>query len=179
MSHLTLDGPRMLLALERLDAQTERPARLIVGGGAAMVLAYAHPLATQDIDAFAAKGGLRVADLDAAAKHVARELDIEPDWLNSYFETFTGVLPNDYAERLRNVFTGKHLVVDALGPEDLLIMKCFAGREKDRPHARKLLRVATDLSIVDRQLSRLVERRYPGAEKAADFFDDLRDQEGV
>ncbi len=140
---------------------------------------YAHPLATQDIDAFAAKGGLRIADLDMAAKQVARELDIEPDWLNSHFETFTGVLPSDYAQRLRNVFIGERLSVDALGPEDLLIMKCFAGREKDRPHARKLLHIASDLSIVDRQLSKLAERRYPGAEKAADFFDDLRDQEGV
>ena len=64
-------------------------------------------------------------------------------------------------------------------PRRLLIMKCFAGRDKDLPHARKLLLVATDLSIVDRQLARLAERRYPGAEKAADFFDDLRDREGA
>lgn len=129
--------------------------------------------------AFAAKGGLRIADLDGAAKKVAKKLDIEPDWLNSHFDTFTGVLPADYATRLRPVFAGKHLSAEALGPEDLLVMKCFAGRDKDLPHARKLLRVAKDLSIVDRQLALLVERRYPGAEKAADFFDDLRDREGL
>jgi hypothetical protein len=177
--HQPLDATGMRRALELLDAELSAHARLIVGGGAAMVLAYAHPLATQDIDAFAAKGGLRIADLDAAAKKVAKKLDIEPDWLNSHFDTFTGVLPADYATRLRSVFTGKHLSAEALGPEDLLIMKCFAGRDKDLPHARKLLRVAKDLSIVDRQLALLVERRYPGAEKAADFFDDLRDREGL
>ena len=144
-----------------------------------MVLAYDHPLATQDVDAFAAQGGLRMADLDQMAKVVAAEIDIEPDWLNSHFETFTGVLPDDYSSRLRTVYEGGHLQVDALGPEDLLIMKCFAGRDKDRPHARRLIHIADDLDIVDRHLSALVERRYAKAEQAADYFDDLRDDEGL
>jgi hypothetical protein len=55
-------------------------------------------------------------------------------------------------------------------------MKCFAGRDKDRPHARRLLREHTDIGIVDRQLELLAQRRYPGAQKAADWFDDLRDE---
>jgi hypothetical protein len=169
----------MRQALAALDERLTRPARLVVGGGAAMVLAYDHPLATQDVDAFAAAGGLTIAELDREAKHVAKLLDIEPDWLNAHFETYTGVLPGDYATRLRRVFSGERLIVDALGPEDLLVMKCFAGRDKDRPHARKLLRIANDLSIVDRQLHHLVERRYPKAERAADYFDDLRDAEGL
>ena len=58
-------------------------------------------------------------------------------------------------------------------------MKCFAGRDKDRPHARKLIRLAEDLALVDRQLEYLVERRYPGAERALDYFDDLRDEAGL
>lgn len=178
-SHLALDGPRMRQAFDRLDRRLDRPAHLVVGGGAAMVLAYDHPLATQDVDAFAARGGLSLADLDAAAREVARELDIEPDWLNAHFETYTGVLPRGYAERLRRVHDGEHLRVDALGPEDLLIMKCFAGRDKDRPHARRLIRLAADLDLVDAHLQHLVERRYPGAERAVDVFDDLRDEGDV
>ena len=179
MAHRPLDQSLTLEALRRLDARISKPAQLIVGGGAAMLLAYDHPLATQDVDAFAARGGLRLADLDSMAKEVAGEIDIEPDWLNAHFETFTGVLPDDYATRLRRVYEGKHLTVDALGPEDLLIMKCFAGRDKDRPHARRLLHLADDLTVVDRHLSVLVERRYPKADRAADYFDDLRDDEGV
>lgn len=177
--HLPLDASRMKQALALLDEQVSESAHLVVGGGAAMVLAYQHPLATQDVDAFAAKGGLALSDLDAASKKVATTLNAAPDWLNSHFDTFTGVLPADYASRLRRVFTGAHLTVDALGPEDLLVMKCFAARDKDVPHARRLLRVGADLRVVDRQLTLLVQRRYPGAEKAADFFDDLRDREGV
>jgi len=177
--HAPLDATGMKRALALLDDDLTTAARLIIGGGAAMVLAYNHPLATQDIDAFAAKGGLRISDLDSSAKKIAKKLNIEPDWLNSHFDTFTAVLPSDYASRLRTVFSGKHLTVDALGPEDLLIMKCFAGRDKDLPHARALLHKLSDTAVVDRQLGLLVERRYPGAEKAADFFDDLRDREGM
>lgn len=178
MPHLPLDEALARAALARLDTMLESDVRLVIGGGAAMILAYGHPLATQDVDAFTARGGLRMADLDRFAKRVAEEMNLEPDWLNPYFETFTGVLPDDYATRLRRVFEGQHLVVDALGPEDLLIMKCFAARDKDWPHARKLLALADDLGLVDRHLSDLVERRYPRAELAADYFDDLRDEEG-
>jgi hypothetical protein len=176
MARFPLDPKRMLRALTLLDQHATGSTRLVIGGGAAMTLAYAHPMATQDVDAFAAKGGLRMAELDAVARKVADELEIEPAWLNLQFETFTGVLPNDYASRLRSVVQGERIQVDALGPEDLLVMKCFAGRDKDRPHARKLLRLATDLSVIDRQLGHLVDRRYLGAERAADYFDDLRDE---
>jgi hypothetical protein len=179
MPRLPLDEKRMRTALARLDELATQSAHLVVGGGAAMILAYKHPIATQDVDAFAAKGGLRMADLDTLARDVAEELQIEPDWLNAHFETFTAVLPRDYASRLQPVYSGEHLRVDALGAEDLLVMKCFAARDKDLPHARKLMRVAKDLSIVDKQLEYLVERRYPGAERAADYFDDLRDEAGL
>ena len=179
MVHVKLDGKTMRAAFEGLDRAIPALAHLVVGGGAAMVLAYQHRLATEDVDAFTAKGGVRVADLDAAAKRVAKALDIAPDWLNAHFETYTAVLPSDYASRLRRVFAGARLVVDALGPEDLLVMKCFAGRDKDLPHARVLLKKAKDLGIVDRQLQHLVEKRYPKAERAADWFDDLRDEEGA
>jgi predicted nucleotidyltransferase len=166
----------MLRALELLDERMDQPARLVIGGGAAMTLAYQHPLATQDVDAFSARGGLRMGELDSLARQVADELNVAPDWLNAHFETFTAVLPADYSSRLRRVYSGAQLQVDALGPEDLLVMKCFAGRDKDRPHARKLIKLAADLSIVDRQLESLVSKRYPGAQKAADYFDDLRDE---
>src|SRR5688500_17328698 len=116
MPSRALDSAGMLRALRSLEALLDRPARLVVGGGAAMVLAYDFPLATHDVDAFATRGGLDMATLDAKAKQVARDLDIEPDWLNGHFSTFTGVLPSDYATRLRVVYEGEHLRVDALGP---------------------------------------------------------------
>ncbi|MCB9708463.1 MAG: hypothetical protein H6714_06745 [Myxococcales bacterium] len=174
-AHRALDQKLMPKALALLDEKLGEPLHLVIGGGAAMVLGYKHPLATQDVDAFAVKGNT-VANLDETFKKVAKQLNIEPDWLNTHFVTFTYVLPQDYASRLRTVFQGKRLRADVLGPEDLLVMKCFAGRDKDRPHAVRLMGEAEDLVVVDRQLALLVEKRIPGAEQAADYFDDLRDE---
>ncbi len=180
MGHLPLDHDLMLKAFADLETRLEAPTHLVIGGGAAMVLAYDHPLSTQDVDAFTAKGSITLAEVDAATKATAHALDIEPDWLNPHFETYTPVLPRDYAARLKRVYAGDRLTVDALGPEDLLVMKCFAGRDKDLPHARALMRrPGLDVDLIDRHLSALVERRYRGAEAAADFFDDLRDEMGV
>ena len=174
-----LDADLMRQALEALDAHCEGPAHLVVGGGAAMVLAYDHPLATQDVNAFAARGGLSLPELDRAAREIAEELRIAPDWLNSHFETYTHVLPSDYGRRLVPVFAGEKLKVDALGAEDLLVMKCFAARDKDRPHARRLLREAKDLGVVERRLAELVEQVDPGRGGRGDYFDDLRDEAGL
>jgi len=176
--HRILDRKTLMEAFACLDRHVpgKKSAHLVLGGGAAMIAAYDHRLATRDVDATTARGGLRMADLAAASRAVAEEMDLEPDWLNPHFEVYTPVLPSDYGTRLRRVFEGERLRVDALGPEDLLLMKCFAGRDKDLSHARKLVRMAQDLDVVDRRLAELGERGYPGAARAADAFDDLRDE---
>lgn len=48
MVHRALDAGLMREAFGRLDARIAKPTRMVIGGGAAMVLAYDHPLATQD-----------------------------------------------------------------------------------------------------------------------------------
>jgi len=175
-THRRIDSAIALQAFESLDHRLTEPCRLVLGGGTAMILAHGHPVSTTDADVFPVRGSL--SDLAPHALAVARELGLEPDWLNPWFTTFTHVLPGDYGARLITVFDGAHLRVDALGAEDLLVMKCFAGRDKDRPHTIRLLKQAKDLDIVDRQLSNLIEKRIPGAEKAADLFDDLRERVG-
>ncbi len=175
-SHRRFDRALALEAFEALDRRLGEPVRLVLGGGTAMILAHAHPVATTDADVFPVRGTLN--DLAPHTLAVAKELDLEPDWLNPWFTTFTHVLPPDYGARLVTVFEGRHLRVDALGAEDLLVMKCFAGRDKDRPHTIRLLKIAADLERVDRHLSALIEQRIPGAQKAADLFDDLRERVG-
>ena len=161
----------MLDALGRLDALLERPVALILGGGSAMMLAYQLPVRTTDADAYPQGGA--IADLDPLVKQVGRELGLSPDWLNPHFSTFAHVLPEDYGKRLKDVFVGAWLRVRALGVEDLLIMKAFAGRAKDVGHARALLKRGPDLTIVEARLHALLERRVPGAREALDFLDDL------
>lgn len=175
-THRRFDRALALQAFRALDARLHEPVRLVLGGGTAMILAHGHPVATTDADVFPTRGTLQ--DLAPHALAVARELDLEPDWLNPWFTTFTHVLPGDYASRLITVYEGPNLRIDALGAEDLLVMKLFAGRDKDRPHTIRLLKQARELDVVDRQLSELLEKRIPGAQKAADLFDDLRERVG-
>lgn len=161
-------------AFKALDARLEAPLTLVVGGGTAMMLAYGLPVRTTDVDAYPARG--RLDDIAAPIREVARELDLAPDWLNPHFETFAHVLPADYGARLKELFAGHRLRVSALGVEDLLLMKCFAGREKDVGHARALLRRKPDLRLVEKRIEELVERGVRGAREAADFLDDLSEE---
>jgi len=175
--HRSIDRDLAQRAFASLDDKLPSPVRLILGGGTAMILAHGHPAATTDADVFPVGGTLQ--EIAPYAERVAKELDLEPDWLNPWFTTFTHVLPSDYAARLVRVFSGARLAVDALGAEDLLVMKLFAGRDKDRPHTIRLLRQAKDLDLVDRQLALLGDQRIKGAQAAADLFDDLRERLGV
>jgi hypothetical protein len=166
-----LRGDQLQAAFQAVDRLLDRPVTLIVGGGTAMMLAYDLPVRTMDVDAYPREG--RLDDIQPVIRSVAKQLGLPPDWINPYFETFAYVLPADYAARLRPVFQGKRLAALALGVEDLLVMKCFAGREKDVSHARALLKRDPDLSVVERRLQELADRGVPGAQDALDFFDDL------
>lgn len=172
-SGLSADSVRA--AFGALDRLLDHEATLVVGGGTAMVLAYGLPVRTTDVDAFPASGAT-VEEIDALAKKVARSQHLAYDWLNPYYQTFAHVLPGDYGKRMKEVFKGERLRVMALGVEDLLIMKCFAGRQKDVGHARALLKRRPDLSIVEGRIDELIERGVKGARDAADFLDDLEEQ---
>jgi hypothetical protein len=166
-----LDAPTLLRAFRALDDRLAAPVTLVVGGGTAMMLGYGLPVRTTDVDAYPT--GSRLDDIAPQIREVAHEVGIAPDWLNPHFETFAHVLPPDYGSRLKEVFAGARLRVTALGVEDLLVMKCFAGREKDVGHARALLRRNPDLRVVERRIEELEARGVRGAAEAADFLDDL------
>lgn len=166
-----LDARQLARAFAALDDRVPRPVTLIVGGGTAMMLAYQLPVRTTDVDAYPRDGDLE--ELRGAILEVAKEQGLAKDWINPWFETFAYVLPADYGARLRPIFEGDRLQVMALGVEDLLVMKCFAGREKDVSHARALLRRKPDLAIVERRLQELSDRGVKGAQDALDFYDDL------
>ena len=169
----------MLSALSALDqkigeANPTEAISMIMGGGGAMILAHGFPKGTTDIDAV--PRGQSPEILSPFIHEIAARLNLPPDWLNPYFSTFSHVLPTDYGSRLVEVFKGAHLKVDALGKEEMLIMKCFAGRAKDIPHARALIKGKVDLNRVEARLDELLKKRIPGAEKALDFLQEILDE---
>jgi hypothetical protein len=167
-----LSAEIMRKALNRLDELIDEPLTLLVGGGGAMILAHGFPLATSDMDAIPKPLGRQ---LGPQIQQIAQELKLPADWLNPYFSTFTHTLPSDYNNRLIEVFKGKHLKAQALGKEEMLIMKCFAGRQKDINHARALIKKKADLDFVMTHLESLLEKGIPGTQKALDFLDELMD----
>lgn len=169
----TLSKAIFLKALDRLDELLEISVTLIAGGGGAMILAHHFPLSTTDLDAI--PKAISPDELDLYVKKIAKEQNLPSDWLNPYFGTFTHTLPSDYGERLISVFKGSNLEVMALGREDLLIMKCFAGRAKDVAHARALVKAGANLEFVEKHIEYLKKKRIPGADKALDYLDEMVD----
>lgn len=168
----------MLKAFKELDSHFKVHVQLLIGGGAAMLLAHNVPLSTMDIDGIPVHTEVSSAELDAVVKRVGRDLKINPHWLTGFFGTFTYTVPSDYEKRLVTVYSGEKLKVIAFGLEDLLIMKCFSRREKDIGHARALVRRGADLNFVEQHIQKLLEKELPGAKEALNFLDDVRDQEG-
>lgn len=174
-----MDAAQMEGALRALDKRVPEKFHLLVGGGAAFVLAHKIPLATMDIDAIPFKTTLKFADLDPYIKEVAAELGIPNDWLNGYFVTFTHSLPKDYGDRLIPIFTGNKITAVALGKEDLLIMKCFAHRAKDVSHAAQLIKKGVNLEKVSDHLHQCREEGISNADQALDFFYEVCERLGV
>jgi len=164
-----------LRALDRLMEKNDAPdVLLIVGGGGAMALAHGIQLVTSDIDAV--PKGMELETLDKLVKETAAVNGLPPDWLNPYYATYTHVLPADYGERLVEVFRGARLTAKALGLDDMLIMKCFAGRLKDKKHAKELLLKGASAKKVEAHIEALARKNIPGATKALDFLDEVRDE---
>lgn len=169
----------MMRAFERLDKYLKQPAEILVGGGAAMILAHNVPLSTMDIDGLLVGSKITPAELDPLVKKVAQDLNIHAHWFNSYFDTYTFTIPSDYKQRTKKIYNGTNLKVYALGLEELLIMKCFAGREKDIGHAKAIVKKGANLTFVDDYMQSLADKGLPGTTEALDFLDDIKDQLGV
>ena len=167
---------QMVKAFEALDPFVPTHTKLLLGGGGAMVLAHGFPLATQDLDALFYQSQITEKDVWGAIQDIALNLSLPKDWLNPYFQIFLYTLPQDYESRLITVFTGKNLTVNALGIEDLLILKCFANREKDIGHARALIKKGANIDLIERHINDMLDKGMPKSMEAKDFLDDLLDE---
>jgi hypothetical protein len=67
--------------------------------------------------------------------------------------------------------------VQALGADDILLMKCFAHRKKDIPHARALVRKGADSNRVALRIEELALKKLPGTREALDFLDEILELE--
>ena len=101
-----------------------------------------------------------IHELQPLIHKVAEDMGLPKDWLNTWYSSFTHTLPEDFPTRLRPLFKGSFLLAQALGPEDILVLKCCAHREKDLGHARFLIRKKANFEFVMNHLENLREKKY-------------------
>ena len=169
-----LNKKRILSAFKLLDKITPMSFELIVGGGSAMICSYGFPLGTVDVDVIIKKTSLM--ELDKYIKMTALKLSLPPNWLNTWFSSFTHLLPVDYEKRLNTLFKGKKVLARSFGKEDLLVLKCFAHRAKDVSHSKTLIQKGADINLVENHIKALIENNLPNGEKDLYFLYDLLDE---
>lgn len=131
---MLLDRSGLLSALHSLDEELGSAGirgEVFIVGGAAMALAYDARRSTVDVDAIFAPS----QEVREAAKRVATNLGLEPEWLNDGAKAF---MPGQDPERI-GVYEGANLSVAAASPRYLLAMKLLASQvERDQDDIRAL-----------------------------------------
>ena len=135
MSTQTLDDALGALAAF-LEESSAEPEHLVLSGGAALLALGLVARTTRDVDIMAgvdARIGLvdprpMSEALQAAAAKVARELDLDPHWLNTGpADQLQAGFPKGFLARLTRRGYGRHLTIYLPARYDLIHLKLFAA----------------------------------------------------
>ena len=144
---MNMDSSRITSALsalgEQLDYSGGPPIELIVCGGSALQILGLVDRTTRDVDvlALAQTSGAGVVellpadslpeDLLASAAIVARDLDLDPDWLNNRPAQAKQSLPEGLSKRLHSQRYGNRLTIHAIDRFDQICLKLHAVVDRD------------------------------------------------
>ena len=146
-----MTGGGVNVALTRLGEvlRWPEPIELLLVGGAAGLMTGLLPAerTTADCDVMRYLPQDAVAALELASRTVAEELGLNPRWLNADVE-HVGVLPDGWAGRRQRVGQFGELYVYAVGREDLIAMKFYAGRDQDLDDLDALVVTERDATFV-------------------------------
>lgn len=143
--------------------------RLIIVGGAAMVLGFDARLSTQDVDAVFLTPP-EAQQVRAWVREVAVERGWSPDWLNDGAKGFMAGITAG-----RTVLKQKGIEVRLVSTEQLFAMKLSAWRDDvDIADAERLLKDLRTTGTRDEVWERVSVFLYPGTELKAKYaFEDI------
>lgn len=131
-----------------------RHGKILLVGGAVMLLVVGNRNSTRDIDASFENEGSAIRD---AAREIARREKLPPDWIN---DGAKGFLYSSPPINLWNSYPGLDVYMPAL--EYLLAMKIVAGRPQDIEDAQDLihhLKISEPQEVLD-ILNQYIPQKY-------------------
>jgi hypothetical protein len=146
---------------EELAKKFKEPVKIMMIGGAYMLLLVHNREFTEDVDIFplnvavSSQPNKETKAFQAAARAIAKRHELKRDWINDVAATMLGGLGPDPELRLWEKFDQLHVYIPNL--DYILAMKLFAGREKDDPDIDALVQA---LSITTRQQLQTIVDRY-------------------
>lgn len=96
-----MDKYLLINALRELDKQVNYHFKIVIVGGAAMIIHFGATRATRDVDAIVEGDNLR--EIKNASKIVAEKFQLDEDWLNDSVKGFSSILPPDFTREFQNL----------------------------------------------------------------------------
>lgn len=163
----------LLEALQRLGDLVPEEARIVIAGGAALILGGYIDRGTSDADVVYADPPL--ARLRSAILQVAQERGLSPQWLNDGVKAFGDVLPEDFDQRTDRMGNFGNLRVLLLGRMDLILSKFYGGREVDLEDLARIRPTDEEIEFVLAQLDRIARFRPDKALKVQLYLEQGED----
>lgn len=133
-----VDKSLLINALKELDKHVTYHFKIVIVGGAAMIIHFGATRATRDVDAIVEGDNLR--EIKKASRIVADKFQLDEDWLNDNVKGFATILPTDFHKRIKRLELGLYNIeIFVLGIAEQLIMKIVALREQDLEDIEVLL----------------------------------------
>jgi len=126
-----LSKNKILELFHYLDNKLNKKIRLIVGGGAAIILKYGVERRTTDVDII--KSSIPIINIKDKIEQTAHDAHIPPNTLNDHAGHVKQYLPQDYEDRLTGINEKfKNLEINFISKVDLVIMKLSVDTIRDR-----------------------------------------------
>lgn len=170
-----MDKSLLISALKELDKQVTYHYRIIIVGGAAMIMYFGASRVTKDIDAILEGDNIR--EIKQASQIVAEKYNLDSDWLNDGVKGFASALPPDFNKRITKLeLELLNIEVFVLGISEQLTMKIIALREQDLEDIEVLLPQLTeqDKETVIRNMHHISKFRLDWAQKIQYFLEELQ-----
>ncbi len=163
----------LICVLKELDKLLTCHYKVIIAGGAAMIIHYGASRATRDVDAIIEGGNLyKIRD---AARKIADKFNLNDNWFNDSIKGFANILPPDFQERTKALqIELSNIEIYAIGIAEQLIMKIIALREQDLEDIEILLPKLTeeDKQVVLRDIDHISKTRPDWAQKIQYFLEE-------